>query len=80
MNDKHLRVLAAFEQASAFLNIFATFLSSYHKSLCEAGFKRSEALVLVEKVQHAMFDQAFNSDTPSVDPSDDDEDGEDSQF
>ncbi len=60
MKDDHLKAIAMFEQAGAFLNIFATFLYSYHNSLCEAGFQRSEALVLVTKLQEKMFTDAFN--------------------
>ena len=60
MKDEHLKAIAMFEQAGAFLNIFATFLYSYHNSLCEAGFQRSEALVLVTKLQDRIFSDAFN--------------------
>ena len=56
-----------FEQAGAFLNIFATFLYSYHNSLCEAGFQRSEALVLVTKLQDRIFTDAFNQGGKSKD-------------
>jgi hypothetical protein len=66
MNNDHLKTIAMFEQAGAFLNVFATFLYSYHNSLCEAGFQRSEALVLVKKLQTTMFTEAFNSGSPRL--------------
>ena len=72
MNDKHLKMLAAFEQAGAFLNLFATFLFSYHKSLCDAGFQRAEALVLVKKMQTIMFDNAFTGMKPGSEDDDSD--------
>lgn len=59
MKDEHLKAIAMFEQAGTFLNIFATFLYSYHNSLCESGFNRREALVLVKKLQDKMFSDAF---------------------
>ena len=60
MDDKHLRTIAAFEQVGAFLNVFATFLYSYHKDLVNAGFQRNEALKLVEQLQSIIFKQSFN--------------------
>ena len=78
MKDEHLRAMAMFEQAGAFLNIFATFLYSYHNSLCEAGFQRSEALVLVSKMQDKMFSDAFNQGGKRKDY-DEDAYGEDSE-
>ena len=76
MKDDHLKAIAMFEQAGAFLNIFATFLYSYHNSLCEAGFQRSEALVLVTKLQDKMFTDAFNQggSKKNFDEEDSDED------
>jgi hypothetical protein len=73
MQDKHLRTLAAFEQVGAFLNIFATFLYSYHKDLVVAGFQRDEALVLVKQIQSVIFKEAFNS-SPSAEEGSIDED------
>jgi len=60
MDDKHLRTIAVFEQVGAFLNVFATFLYSYHKDLVNAGFQRNEALKLVEQLQSIIFKQSFN--------------------
>lgn len=60
MDDKQLRTIAAFEQVGAFLNVFATFLYSYHKDLVNAGFQRNEALKLVEQLQSIIFKQSFN--------------------
>lgn len=67
MNDKHLRLVAAFEQAGAFLNIFSTFLFSYHKDLCSAGFRPEESLALVKEMQRIMFVNAFKELGPEVD-------------
>ena len=60
MKNDHLRLIAAFEQVGAFLNVFATFLYSYHKDLVNAGFQRNEALKLVEQLQSTIFKQSFN--------------------
>ena len=72
MNDRHMKMLAAFEQAGAFLNLFATFLFSYHKSLCDAGFQPAESLVLVKKMQTIMFKNAFSGLKPGSDDEDND--------
>ena len=70
MNNDHMKAISMFEQASAFLNSFATFLSSYHTSLCQAGFNRKEALILVKKLQDRMFTDAFNNGTKKSDEDD----------
>ncbi len=67
MNDKHLRLVAAFEQAGAFLNVFSAFLFSYHKDLCNAGFRPEESLALVKDMQRIMFGNAFKELGPDVD-------------
>jgi hypothetical protein len=67
LDDKQLRTIAAFEQVGAFLNVFATFLYSYHKDLVNAGFQRNEALKLVEQLQSIMFKQSFNLGTDKDD-------------
>lgn len=78
MKDEHIKAIAMFEQAGAFLNIFATFLYSYHNSLCEAGFNRREALVLVKKLQDKMFSDAFGGGSKkNIDDYLDDENNED---
>lgn len=62
--DKNLKAISAFEQAGAHLGNFATLLQTYHKSLCNAGFQRDEALELVREFQKTLFSQAFNLGTP----------------
>ena len=59
MNDKHMRTVSAFEQASAFLGIYAQFLFAYHRDLCNAGFQREEALLLVKEIPQMMFVEAL---------------------
>ena len=75
MKDNHLRTIAAFEQVGAFLNVFATFLYSYHRDLVNAGFQRNEALRLVEQLQGVIFKQSFNlgTETDEMDQFDDQE-------
>lgn len=53
--DKYLKILAAFEQAGAFMQVVASFLATYHKSLIENGFQRDEALKLVSALQREMI-------------------------
>lgn len=60
MDQNHAKMISSFEQAGAHLGVFATLLFSYHKSLCESGFLRDEALVLVQNLQAMIFAQAFN--------------------
>jgi len=59
MEDKYLRILSVFEQAGAFMQIFANFLGTYHKSLVESGFQRDEALRLVKGLQTDIFHEAM---------------------
>ena len=73
MDEKHIRLLAAFEQVSAFLSEFSTFLYSYHRDLVNAGFHRNEALKLVQQLQEIMFKQSFNLGPDTDDFQDDEE-------
>lgn len=60
MDKNYAKAVSNFEQAGAHLGNFATLLQTYHKSLCEAGFQRDEALELVRELQSTLFTQAFN--------------------
>jgi hypothetical protein len=61
MQDKdYIKTLSALEQAGAHMGPFAAFMHTYHNSLCEAGFTRDEALVLVRDLQTTLFVQGFN--------------------
>lgn len=60
MDKDHIKSISAMEQAGAHFGQFAAMLASYHKSLCEAGFQRDEALELVRELQTTLFAQAFN--------------------
>jgi len=60
MDKNYAKAVSNFEQAGAHLGNFATLLHTYHKSLCEAGFQRDEALELVRELQSTLFTQAFN--------------------
>ena len=60
MDKNYAKAVSNFEQAGAHLGNFATLLCTYHKSLCEAGFQRDEALELVRELQSTLFTQAFN--------------------
>jgi hypothetical protein len=66
MNDKNIKAISAFEQASAFLGIYAAFLNSYHKDLCKAGFNRNEALALAKDLQRSMFKDALKNLGPDI--------------
>lgn len=59
-----MKMISAFEQSAGFLGEFATMLAAYHCQLCEKGFQRPEALVLVKELQGILFSQAFNLTTP----------------
>jgi hypothetical protein len=67
MDKNYARAVSNFEQAGAHLGNFAVLLHTYHKSLCEAGFQRDEALELVRELQSTLFSQAFNLGTPPDD-------------
>lgn len=60
MDKDQARSISAFEQAGAHLGNFAGLLFAYHKSLCDAGFQRDEAISLVRELQKTLFEQAFN--------------------
>lgn len=61
MKEKQfLQAIAAFEQAGAMLEPFATLLATYQNSLCSAGFQRAEALQLVKAMQDTLFSKAFS--------------------
>lgn len=60
MDKDYMKAVSNFEQAGAHLGQFAALLATYHKSLCEAGFQRDEALELVRELQTTLFAQAFN--------------------
>lgn len=60
MDKDYAKAISTFEQAGAHLGQFAGMLQAYHKSLCESGFQRSEALELVRELQTTLFAQAFN--------------------
>lgn len=60
MDKDYIKAIAAYEQAGANLANFATMLFTYHKALCDSGFQRDEALVLVKELQAILFGQAFN--------------------
>lgn len=60
MDKDYLRSVSNFEQAGAHLGNFAGLLCTYHKSLCDAGFLRNEALELVKQLQTILFNQAMN--------------------
>ena len=60
MDKDYAKAISNFEQAGAHLGNFATLLFTYHKSLCESGFQRDEALELVMGLQTTLFAQAFN--------------------
>lgn len=60
MDKEYAKAVSNFEQAGAHLGNFATLLFTYHKSLCDSGFKRDEALELVRELQTTLFAQAFN--------------------
>jgi hypothetical protein len=60
MDQDYAKAISAFEQAGAHLGQFAAMLQTYHKSLCEAGFQRTEALELVRELQTTLFAAAFN--------------------
>jgi len=71
MDKDYAKAVSNFEQAGAHLGNFATLLFTYHKSLCESGFQRDEALELVRELQTTLFAQAFNF---GPQPSQDDDD------
>lgn len=60
MDKEYAKAVSSFEQAGAHLGNFATLLFTYHKSLCDSGFQRDEALKLVIELQATLFAQAFN--------------------
>ena len=60
MDKDYMKSVSAFDQAGSHLSNFSGLLFTYHKSLCEAGFQRDEALVLVKELQATLFAQAFN--------------------
>jgi hypothetical protein len=60
MDKDYIKSISEFEQAGAHFKQFAAMLYSYHKSLCDTGFQRDEALQLVRELQTIMFSQAFN--------------------
>ena len=70
MDKDYLKAISSFEQAGAHLGNFASLLFTYHKSLCDAGFQRDEALQLVKQLQTILFHQAFNSATKNQDEDD----------
>jgi hypothetical protein len=71
MDKDYMKQISAYEQAGANLGNFAGMLHTYHKSLCEAGFQRDEALVLVKELQSILFGQAFNFGPQQSDEDDD---------
>lgn len=60
MNSDYLKAISDCEQAGANLAPFAQMLAVYHRSLCESGFMRDEALLLVKDLQATIFSKAFN--------------------
>lgn len=60
MDKDYIKSVSNLEQAGAHFAQFAIMLHSYHKSLCDAGFQRDEALELVRELQTTMFAEAFN--------------------
>lgn len=65
MDDEHLWNIHNFDQISSNLKPVATLLAVYHKSLCEAGFERREAISLVKQFQLIMLKRAFDQAPPS---------------
>lgn len=59
MDKDHIKLIASFEQTGAHLAEFAVLLQAYHKSLCNSGFQRDEALSLVKEFQNILFNQSF---------------------
>lgn len=55
-DKKHLRFLAACEQAGAGMRSVATVVSSYFLALVEAGLAREEALQLTVQYQNYLFE------------------------
>jgi hypothetical protein len=64
MDKEHIKMISAFEQSAGFLGEFATMLAAYHIQLCDKGFQRPEALILVKELQSILFAQAFNLTAP----------------
>jgi hypothetical protein len=64
MDDDYIWNIHNFDQASANLKPVATLLSIYHKSLCEAGFDRQEAISLVKQFQFLLLKKAFDQTPP----------------
>ena len=60
MSKEYSKMISDFDQTSASLGLFAGLLAVYHSNLCEKGFLRPEALVLVKELQSILFAQAFN--------------------
>lgn len=60
MSNDYFKAISDMEQAGANLAPFADMLAVYHRSLCEAGFMRDEALSLVKDLQAIVFSKAFN--------------------
>lgn len=60
MDKEYMRSVSDLDQAGAHLGQFATMLYTYHHSLTESGFQRTEALELVRELQTLLFQQAFN--------------------
>ncbi len=65
MDKEHLKMISAFEQGAGFLGEFASLLAAYHSQLCDKGFQRPEALVLVKELQSILFSQSFNLTPPT---------------
>lgn len=55
---RHLRFLAACEQASASMRSVATMVSAYFSALIESGLDRQEALSLTIAYQNFIFNLA----------------------
>ncbi len=66
-NSDFFKNISDMEQAAANLGQFANFLSTYHKSLCDSGFQRSEALNLVKDFQKVLFKRCFEINYPEDD-------------
>lgn len=59
-NKKHLKFLAACEQAGAGMRSVATVVSSYLLALVESGLTREEATRLTLEYQNFIFELAKN--------------------
>lgn len=59
MDKQYIKMISAFEQAGACLGQFASVMWQYYSHLCDQGFTKPEALVLVRAYQNTIIKQSL---------------------